>query len=109
MRGNDKRTAACNVLGLDPDADHHPEHVYAAFRAKVKDNHPDNGGDGSMDMDALVKARKLLLEPLTKPGNTPTAGSSTTCEICKGIGSIPTRSFQTMACPACNGSGVRPW
>lgn len=98
-----KREAACKLLGLDPTADHHDEHVKAAFAKVLKENHADNGGDGTMDMDALKQARNLLINhhPMSDKNATPVA-----CKFCDGRGSVTQgQSFATVKCVACNGSG----
>lgn len=49
-----------DVLDLDPDAS--DEDVKAAFREKVKDAHPDGGGNGEHSVDELRAARDQLLD-----------------------------------------------
>ncbi len=69
------REEAAAVLGLGPDAA--PEVVRAAFRALVRQAHPDRSGrPGSAAVSALVEARRTLLAPVPVGAPAPAARPS---------------------------------
>lgn len=77
------------------------DHIVAAYRAAVRDAHPDTRARQGMQDDGptitdLQAARDLLLTHLNQ-------GQEITCKLCGGSGRV--QSGFGAACAACNGTG----
>lgn len=57
-----------SLLGLSKDGALNSDKVISAFKEKAKQGHPDTGGTGRVDMDALVRAKDALLGAIRKVG-----------------------------------------
>jgi hypothetical protein len=66
-----------------------------AFRRKVKEDHPDAGGNGG-DMALLTEAKDLLVAALC---------GKNTCVQCSGRGTIKAR-LGSVECGKCHGEGI---
>ncbi len=94
--------AARALLGVSATAT--PDDIKAAFRTAVRAAHPDNGGTGA-DMDALTRAKELLLTTMTEsPGQNSAANAESACKLCNGVGTVST-GFGSLPCQACRGTG----
>lgn len=93
-----ERAKAAALLDVDIDAD--AATVKAAFRKTVREGHPDNGGS-AVDMDALTKAKELLLTPMPETGVENENGA---CKLCNGVGMVQD-GFSTRICVSCRGTG----
>lgn len=113
-----------SLLGIGPDAT--TEEVRAAFRRKVRQNHPDTAtteGE-SFDVQEIVEAYRLLVDPVTRArsesergqreggvtgrrvnvthrgrGSQPVTGTLPLCSSCGGSGS----KTDKVSCPHCHG------
>lgn len=83
------------------------EIVVAAWRAAVKQNHPDttphvlsydNTPRATYTMELLTTAKIFLLNHLT--------GDDLACKLCRGTGKVPAK-MGLRTCVACNGTGDR--
>lgn len=103
-----KREEALNLLGLEQAVSNlTPQIVAEAFRARVKQAHPDTASAGESrgesnesqtSVQLLTIARKTLLESLD--------GTDLCCRLCSGRG-IVRSSMGWRKCVACKGTGER--
>lgn len=84
---------ACAYLDLELAQAGNHEVVRRAYAARVKANHPDHGGNGSL-LATLKAARDTLLCHV----------EVAPCKLCKGSGKVRFR-FGVQTCTACGGSG----
>lgn len=102
---------AYRLLGLTSDAT--PAQVRAAFRRKVREQHPDTAmpvGEGAT-VQELVDAYHLLATPGAGSGSDPGAGTGSgrhDIQVRYGRSESPTDPTPVRRrCPACAGSGVQ--
>ncbi|HSJ35664.1 MAG TPA: DnaJ domain-containing protein [Acidimicrobiia bacterium] len=94
------------VLGVDPDAS--PDQIREAFRALVRDRHPDTAPPASAPASVaeVIEAYRILRDPETRArydaGRRRLASPSPQrCPECDGRG----QSFRLDICPSCGGVG----
>lgn len=85
------RLSPHKTLGVPADAT--IAEIKAAYSAKVLENHPDHGGDGTQ-LSALKYARDRMLG---RAG--PTRVEKSECKICKGTGWVRGTGFKPDRCP----------
>lgn len=92
------------LLGIHPQMERpiHPDHVRAAYAGRVKDEHPDTGGEAAKrpDFKALKAARDFLLaDGESMYGTKPATPPPRHCNICGGTGWVRTGGFKQERCP----------
>lgn len=99
------RTEALEILGLvDASRDPLTENIVRdAFRARVKQIHPDMGDSAAgagANMVKTVAARDYLLKNIT-------TADDFACRQCAGVGMVRVGKMGWRECAACKGSGDR--
>lgn len=87
---------ACAYLDLELAQAGDHDTVRRAYAARVKVDHPDHGGTGSL-LATLKAARDTLL----------CHSAISPCKLCRGVGKVRSR-FGAQRCTACGGSGDQP-
>ena len=97
---------ALRVLGLPSSST--LEQIKSAWRRRVRETHPDTGGDAAM-FRAVQDAYETLTTHPPEPIVFATWSSSTSwpaCPTCRGTGSVSRGVFVTV-CPQCSGGPSR--
>ena len=97
------------VLGVDPDAS--PDQIREAFRALVRDRHPDTAPPGAglnPAVSEVIEAYRLLMDPAERTRydqgrqpSPPPQAPAPRCPACGGTGI----QHRFESCPACGGHG----
>lgn len=87
---------ACAYLDLELAQAGDPDVVRRAYAARVKVDHPDHGGAGSLLATLKAARDTLLCQYAVSP-----------CKSCRGVGKVRSR-FGVQDCMACGGSGDQP-